>query len=319
MHRSLRHAWLHSHFRRGIVSRTDDKISVGIHRRNGAIGQFLRRDKSRRVRIASGGVGRSAADTRSMPAARHKQNAMLRSFLFIVSGWLHKVGAKLSKNHRWHLFPAASAVVMPAPRVGCNSPSLRSGGTAARRQFSSPNRCFQSWQYPAKRPRAMCNAEKNAMIACGSSCKTSFTAVDQQVPAIAEVQDRARQKAFLDARPDCANLGVERGFAVYERSLEPTGTAGKVLGNPPWFVINQPLGRVTEGIVAEMPAVGISSWACADRWNEECECPRRLSSRGPLYASPPRVPSSRLRSAWAALNIGRASPPFYFRQAQQST
>jgi hypothetical protein len=32
--RSLRHAFVHGHFRRGIVSRADDEVSVGIGRRN---------------------------------------------------------------------------------------------------------------------------------------------------------------------------------------------------------------------------------------------------------------------------------------------
>ena len=52
MDRSLRHALLHDHFRRAVVRRADDEIPFGIGRRNGAVGQFLRRDKSRRMRIA---------------------------------------------------------------------------------------------------------------------------------------------------------------------------------------------------------------------------------------------------------------------------
>ena len=53
-HRSLRHIRLRSHFRRGIVRRTDDEISFGIRRRHFAIRKFLRLDVSRRVRIAGG-------------------------------------------------------------------------------------------------------------------------------------------------------------------------------------------------------------------------------------------------------------------------
>ena len=40
------------HFRRGLVRRTDDEIAVGVGRRHGAVGQLLRGDVSRRVRIA---------------------------------------------------------------------------------------------------------------------------------------------------------------------------------------------------------------------------------------------------------------------------
>ena len=54
VHRSLRHAFLHGHFRRGLVRRADDEVSVGIGRRNRAVGQFLGLDIAGRVRIARG-------------------------------------------------------------------------------------------------------------------------------------------------------------------------------------------------------------------------------------------------------------------------
>ena len=52
MHFSLRHAWLHGHFGRRLVRRTNDKVPLGIDRRNFAVRQFFRLDKTWRVRIA---------------------------------------------------------------------------------------------------------------------------------------------------------------------------------------------------------------------------------------------------------------------------
>ena len=51
--RSLRHAFLHRHFRRRIVSRPDDEVSRGIRRRYHPVRQFLRRDIPGRAGIAS--------------------------------------------------------------------------------------------------------------------------------------------------------------------------------------------------------------------------------------------------------------------------
>jgi hypothetical protein len=44
IHRSLRHTFLHGHFRRAVVSRANDEVSVGIRRRIGAVGQLFGRD-----------------------------------------------------------------------------------------------------------------------------------------------------------------------------------------------------------------------------------------------------------------------------------
>ena len=49
---SSRHAFVDDHFKRGRVRRPDDEVAVGIGRRNAAVRQLLRRDKSRSVRIA---------------------------------------------------------------------------------------------------------------------------------------------------------------------------------------------------------------------------------------------------------------------------
>ena len=50
---SLRHAFLHSHFRCGRVGGTDDEISVGVDRRHRAVREFLGRDIAGCIRIAS--------------------------------------------------------------------------------------------------------------------------------------------------------------------------------------------------------------------------------------------------------------------------
>ena len=52
MNRSLGHARLDDHFGRRLVRGTDDEISLGVGRRNFAVGQFLGRDEARRMRIA---------------------------------------------------------------------------------------------------------------------------------------------------------------------------------------------------------------------------------------------------------------------------
>ena len=84
-HRPLRHVFPHNHFRRGLVRRADDEVSVGIRRRNGAVGQFLGRDISRRVRIAGRRRRASLRGRRRIVRQPYRliKNAMLKSFVFM--------------------------------------------------------------------------------------------------------------------------------------------------------------------------------------------------------------------------------------------
>ena len=68
--RSLRHAFLRGHFRRGIVRGAEDEVSVGVWRRDGAVGQFFRRDIAGRVGIARGRDGARGARCRQRSLRR---------------------------------------------------------------------------------------------------------------------------------------------------------------------------------------------------------------------------------------------------------
>ena len=69
--RSLRHAFLHGHLRRGVVRGAEDEVSVGVCRSVGAVGQVFRRDITGRVGIAGrrrrarGACGRGCSLRRS--------------------------------------------------------------------------------------------------------------------------------------------------------------------------------------------------------------------------------------------------------------
>ena len=60
---ALRDAFLYGHLRRGIVGGAEDEVSVGLYRRDGAVGQVLSLDVARRIGVA--GRRRRAGRTRA--------------------------------------------------------------------------------------------------------------------------------------------------------------------------------------------------------------------------------------------------------------